>query len=163
MICSGACLCFFSLLRPPEIYMTFNSTVIYFECQQVSHHGELDSAGQAQGGHLMFKSRKMCPSPTHLHSCYVFLWTSPVTYNTSCICCSFLLKNRPKATKALSATILLFSVKNKNMSFDSAGVVLSSQNPAVAGRWGVVTCPLFTISEVNLFFKSLLIYNPCCS
>lgn len=75
----------------------------------------------------------------------------------------FLLKNRPKATKALSATILFFSVKNKNMSFDSAGVVLSSQNPAVAGRWGVVTCPLFTISEVNLFFKSLLIYNPCCS
>lgn len=41
---------------------------------------------------------------------------------------------------------------------NSAGVVLVLTNPDLAGTWGVVT-PLFTRSEVNLFFKSLLLIN----
>lgn len=32
-----------------------------------------------------------------------------------------------------------------------------------ANKWGVVTCPVFTTSEVNKFFKSLLLYNLGCS
>lgn len=160
--------------------MTFNQSVIYLERYTSAVRGgvmryawgEMDRAREGEGGrgHLMLKSKKMWPSATHfeLGQCSkLFCLPSVVARdprNPFGVCCSSDLKI---GHTAFIGDLAVFSCQENDLKKNKLRRLtqLESscfQSPASAGRWGVVTCPLFTGREVNLFFKPLLIYNPGC-